>query len=109
MLLESHLIYLDFAIATTELESELQGSVLIKQDYYLYRPWSKAEDYNFRYKQHEQTNCSKAEFLLVIAFSKSKKKKKRRKLHDILAKVSASRMFVSGITSQSCVDASLKM
>lgn len=76
MLLESHLIYLDFAIATTELESELQGSVLIKQDYYLYRPWSKAEDYNFRYKQHEQMNCSKAEFLLVIAFSKSKKKKR---------------------------------
>lgn len=73
MLLESRLIYLGFAIATTELESELQGSVLIKQDYYLYRPWSKAEDYNFRYKQHEQTNCSKAEFLLVIAFSNSKK------------------------------------
>lgn len=77
MLLESRLIYLDFAIATTELESELQGSVLIKRDYYLYRPWSKAEDYNFSYKQHEQTNCSKAEFLLVIAFSNSKKKEKK--------------------------------
>lgn len=62
-----------FAQATTQLESELQGSVLIKHDYDLYGPQSKSEYYNFGYKQQAQTNCSKAKFLLVISFSNEKK------------------------------------